>query len=214
MLYSQEAKRDSGMIDDEEQGSGLLSHREIAARLGIGRARVYYLEHTALSKIRAALAEGGIANLSDFDEVPTLSVPTHVPKAFERRSTAYAESNGWLKVSRLISLNDGCTDAREIAEAFKLLKLQQDKLLKPPVLVASREGTSIPYRIEAAASNTESELLVRCWPVGKQTRSVKGLSRFESTAIVESIIDEDAAGVFDVPLLICVIVSSTTRKGM
>jgi hypothetical protein len=214
LLFMQEASRDLEIIDEEEPDNGLLTHREIAARLGIGRARVYYLEHSALSKIRDALAGSGIGSICEFHEVPILSVPSHVPNVLERQSTTYSESNGWLKVRRIISLNDGCTDAREVAEAYKLLKLEHEKLLRPPVLVASREGTAIPYRIEAASATGESELLVRCWPTAKQSRSVKNLNALESTAIVESIVDRDAEGEFDVPLLICVIVSSTTRKGL
>jgi hypothetical protein len=202
------------ITDEEELDNGLLTHRDIEALLGIGHARVYYLEHSALSKIRDAFAGSGIGSICEFHEVPILSVPCYVRNVLERQSTTYSESNGWLRVLRIISLKDGCTDPRDVAEAYKLPKLEHEKLLHPPVLVISPEGTAIPYRIESASATNESELLVRSWPTAKQSRSVKNLKALESTAVIESIIDRDADGQFGVPLRICVIVSRTTHKGV
>lgn len=40
------------------KGTGGLSHREIARRLGMSKSRIQQLEASAMRKLRAALAEG------------------------------------------------------------------------------------------------------------------------------------------------------------
>jgi hypothetical protein len=50
----------------------LKSHREIAEILGIGRARVFYLEHQALRMIREMLAEMGIDGMDRLLEAPAI----------------------------------------------------------------------------------------------------------------------------------------------
>src|SRR5690242_16382124 len=100
--------------DEQEQDdtptAELLSHREIAAQLGIGRARVFFHEHDALKKIRKALLDQGIASRGDFESVPRLREPPTSLKAKTHILPRFSPLHGWLRAGRIVSLNDGCTE--------------------------------------------------------------------------------------------------------
>ena len=198
---------------DLEQANQLQSHREIGATLGIGRARVFYQEQVALKKIRSALSSQGISCRSDFEAVPALRIEECTEPFPAPGVERFSPLHGWLRVSRIISLNAGCIEAPEVAESFKLLKLAHEHLLRPPLLVATSTGLVTPYRIEAAGVHAAT-LFVRCWPTASAPRTVAALSSYSCTAIVESIFDTDERGDFDVPLIDCVIVAAREAKGL
>ncbi len=164
--------------------------REVAAILGVGRSRIFNLEHGSLMKIRTACLREGIVNAEDFQSAS----PQH----------------GWLTVSCVLSLNGGSVSVEDIVRAFQLLKQSHSKIVRPPVLISDSKGTRISYRIETVA-NFEGAMRIRCWPVRKKTarRSVAKFFGVRCTAIVDSVFDSDREGPFNVPILVAAIVSAS-----
>ena len=191
----------------------LLSHREIAAELGIGRARVFFHEQAALKKIREALSSQGVGCQADLESMPFLRIsePTRSPR--QQPLERFSSLHGWLRVDRIVSVNAGGTVAQDVAEAFKWLKLAHESLVRPPLLVTTSDGVKSPYRVEAVGIQ-DGGLRVRCWPNAAAPRTVAALKPFPCTAIVESIFDCDAMGEFDIPLINCVIISAREAKGL
>jgi len=194
--------------DDDDYGAEpnpeLLTHREVGRLLGVGRARVFYQEKTALQRLRDVFETQGIQTPTDFYEAPNIIVSECDDET--AAAPSYSPLHGWLTVQRIISLNDGTTEPGEVATAYQYLKEIQETLMRPPLLVTSGGGVTTPYRIEATAFDC-GMLRVRAWPVLKVSRSVQALVDYPCTAIVESICDADDSGDFDVPLLVCIIVS-------
>jgi hypothetical protein len=195
--------------DVYDEFAPVLSHRQVAMRLGIGRARVFYQEKVALEKIRNFLKENGIASQFDLEEK---SLPEVSGDDTETSiGAALSPFHGWLTVTRIVSLNDGMTHPGEVTQAYQLIKESHDALMRPPLLITDGWGIRNPYRIEAAAFNG-GFLHVRAWPVKNAPRTVADLVGLPCVAVVESIFDRDDDGEFDIPLLTCVVVSARTRK--
>ena len=204
---------DPGLPEAAPLGAPLRTHREIALSLGIGRARVFNLEQSALTKLRAALQSVGIADENSFFESrrsvfdQALSAVPRSAACDKPPPSPFSPNHGWLGVDRIASLNGGSEDEEDVARAYTLLKERQQNLLRPPVLVKRGGAVDEPYTVEAAAQQ-EGQLLLRCWPQEKGgPRSVASLSDMHTTALVESVFDEDETGPFDVPVLLCVILS-------
>lgn len=191
----------------------MRTHREIALNLGIGRARVFNLEQSALTKLKVALEGAGIADATSFFESPradfhrALSAVPRTAACDKPPPSPFSPNHGWIGVDRIASLNGGSEDNEDVARAYTLLKERHQDLLRPPVLVKREGRVEELYTIEAAA-HQEGGLLLRCWPKEKGvSRSVAALSNMHRTALVESVFDEDETGPFDVPILLCVILA-------
>ena len=91
------------------------THREIADLLGIGRARVFYLEHQALSKIKTAFAEAGVNSLFELSEAPRFDVEIkdETPASVEK----FSPQHGWLKVDAIVSINKGSEEIEDVVRA-------------------------------------------------------------------------------------------------
>jgi hypothetical protein len=184
-----------------------LTHREIAERLGIGRARVFYHEQEALKKMKRALEGAGIRAAEEFELVP---LPRGGNGAVCARSKAepaplqFSPQHGWLKVNRILSLNGGSESVEDVVRAFRFLKQSHEVLLRPPVII--RPNRQRRYVVQAAADYRDA-MMIRCWPTGHEPRSVTHLAPMRTTAIVQSEFASDSSGAFDVPILICVILS-------
>lgn len=193
--------------------------RAVAELLGIGRARVFYLEQAALNKLRKAFEAAGINSLKDLDELNSDDVPETAMKSLfkslgqRRRNTSnhqqlesFHPAHGWLPVTHLISLNGGTTDPTAVASAFSLLKRDHPREARPPVCLMLNGTPATRYTIEAADVKDE-KLFVRCWPIKGGTRSVKDLIGLEFTVAIESEFGEDGDGEFDVPIMLYAIIS-------
>lgn len=192
-----------------------LTHREIGTLLGIGRARVFYHEQTALQKLRRLLRKSGVESPSQFECVP---VPVDRGRNCQARAArtvsvhgSYSPHHGWLPITQIISLNVGSRDIVDIIRAFRFLKETNERAVRPSVFVSTPSGMKSPYRVEAVAE-TEGTLRVRCWPTARASRSVADLSNYPATAILESEFDKDDHGEFDVPILLCVMVSTRRER--
>jgi len=201
---------------DEDGGTALSaplrSHREIARMLGIGRARVFFHEDRALTRIRAALDYAGVSGL---DELLNAS-----PGAFGRvirflkentpvtvASQPFSPQHGWLAVDRVVSTNGGTENAMDIKLAYQFFKERHETLFRPPVLVSSANGYTTKYVVQAVDASNNS-LRVRCWPAKDGVpRTVGDLTDLHCVALVESEFGSDESGDFDIPLLICLVVS-------
>jgi len=193
-------------------GAPVRTHREVANLLGIGRATVYYQEKAALARIHAAFEAAGIGSIQSLGEAP--------PQVFERVITflaknapqsahaePFAAQHGWIRVDRILSINDGSNSATDVRMAYQFLKPRHERLLRPPVLVATSHGYDSRYVVQAVDEH-EGALRVRCWPARPGvSRSVAPLTELSCTALVESERGSDRGGHFDIPLLVCVIVS-------
>jgi hypothetical protein len=208
-----EEREDDFPEHDFHEANQLPSHREIGAQLGIGRARVFFHEHSAIKKMRKALASQGIECQADLECVPVLRAFVQSKPPQRQLLERFSSLHGWLRADRIVSLNAGCNEVLEIAEAFKLLKLAHENLVRPPLLLTTPEGVKEPYRIEAVGVRAGA-LFVRCWPNACAPRTVAALTSFPCTVIVESIFDRDAQGDFDIPLIDCVIVSAREAEGL
>jgi hypothetical protein len=199
------------ILSDQVYGdfAPVMSHRQVATKLGIGRARVFYQEKVALEKIRSFLRGNGITSPYDLEEKLLPDVPGDDDK--KSVGAAFSPFHGWLPATRIVSLNDGITHPAEVAQAYQLIKESHDALMRPPLLVSDGWGIRNPYRIEAAAFHS-GFLYVRAWPVKNAPRTVADLVGLPCTAVVESIFDSDDDGEFDIPLLTCVVVSARTWK--
>lgn len=184
------------------------THREIAELLGIGRARVFFHEKEALKKIRGALGAAGIHSLIDFESVPfstSLRGGSFKKKqVIPQLEAQFSSQHGWLNVHRVVSINGGSEAVEDVARAFRFLKDRHESIVRPPVIIKSSDRHS--YVIQAAAEK-EGRLKVRCWPTDGSSRSVGHLELMRCTAIVESEFGTDERGRFDVPILMCIIIS-------
>src|SRR5438874_611997 len=103
-----------------------MTHREIAERLGIGRARVFYHEKEALKKIKRALERAGIRTPGEFDFIAlpregqgaVLLKPLSETPPLPRFSSLH----GWLRVDRIVSINVGSELVEDVVRAFRFLK--------------------------------------------------------------------------------------------
>lgn len=193
-------KTNAGCPKDDD---GFRSHREIANILGIGRARVLHQEHEALRKLRATLLREEFASVRSSGQKEKSTSDDHR----DRAKGLYSVTNGWLQVSQIVSLNNGSTDREDVVRAYRFLKESHELIVKPPAIISTAHGTVVPYTVEAVAEH-QSMLHVRCWPKKSASRSVKPLSAYPCTAIVESEFDRDERGSFDIPVLLCIIVSA------
>lgn len=185
----------------------LRTHREIAQRMGIGRARVFYHEQAAMRKVRSALLSQGIVDWGSARNFEILSRPVfRAPKALA--ASKFSELHGWLVVSRILPMN-GCSVAvDEILEAFKCMQFVSPKEYFPICYERSQAGLVPIYRVQALFKDAD-KLRVRLWPLGGGPRSVAHLSSTQLIAVVESESGADAEGEFDIPILTAVIVIST-----
>lgn len=192
---------------EQHQDSG-LTHREIADLLGIGRARVFFHEKEALKKLRRALEAAGIQSPMDFDAIPISRTgggsPLEKGQVAAQTGRQFSSQHGWLTVNRIVSINDGSESVEDVVRAFRFLKARHEAIVRPPVIVKSH--VNISYVIQATAEH-EGNLKVRCWPEDGSPRTVSHLEKRRCTAIVESEFDADGDGEFDVPILMCVILS-------
>ena len=195
---------DSG-YEPEQHGEGGLIHREIATLLGIGRARVFYLEQQTLRKLKEFLTRSGIHRPSDFDvvSIATERINLRVRSRGKLKTPVqpqYSPLHGWLVVDRIVSINGGSEDVEDVTRAFMFLKERNEADVRPPVIIRRKQQQE--YLIQAVAEQ-RGELLVRCWPtIGGVSRSVAPLASRRCTAVVESEYGEDHAGSFDIPVLI------------
>lgn len=221
LVESAAVKVNKGIVDTsdcerkdqlEAECAGGLTHREIADVLGIGRARVFYHEQCALEKMRNLLVANGIRSSWQLEETPALGIRhnSHV-KTIEEKTRVFSPLHGWLEVNQVMSLNNGSTSPEDVARAYRFLKESHEKLVRPPVLVCGAYGARTEYFVQAADLGKGS-LRLRCWPVAGAPRTVAGLLDRSCTAIVESEFDEDENGPFDVPILLCVLVSGRARR--
>lgn len=182
--------------------------------LGIGRARVFYHEQCAIKKLRNLLFAKGIQNVGEFEDTPSLALPPQRGGGHERGVVRgrHSPANGWLRVTRIMSVNDGSTEPLDVALAYRYLKERNEKLVRPPVLVCGEDGSEFQYVVQAADVHDE-HLCLRCWPVNGRPRTVANIAVGRCTAIVESEFGTDAEGSFDVPILLCVLVSSRSEEG-
>ncbi|RLT08540.1 MAG: hypothetical protein DWI24_10775 [Planctomycetota bacterium] len=181
-----------------------MSQREIAFKLGIGRARVFYLEKQALSKIKSVLHTSGVEKISDIENsiIAGMSQKTYKNPKLE----PYSSLHGWLSVDRIISLNKGSIDVTDIVRSYKFLKESHEVLLRPSIIIKDTK-CDIKYCVQAVAE-FNSQLYIRCWPTEKRvSRSVKHLSDRKINLFTKSIFDKDINGDFDIPLIMCCIVS-------
>jgi hypothetical protein len=185
-----------------------LTHREIAELLGIGRARVFFHEKEALKKIRKALSAAGIHSTIDFERIPirssgrgALLKPQPIVPQLEAQ---YSSQHGWVRVHKIVSINGGSECVEDVVRAYRFLKDRHESIVRPPVIIKAMTCSS--YVIQAAAEH-EGRLKVRCWPVDGSPRSVSHLELMRCTAIVESEFATDERGDFDVPILMCLILS-------
>jgi len=179
--------------------------REVASLLGIGRTRVVQLEQSALSKLRRACSRAGISSPEALVASPARRVGGGAGLTPKRRRWNTADA--WLDITRIRSLNGGSEAAEDIVRAFRFLKESTDVRIAPPVLLSTPEGLLSQFRV-AGLSQAGDVVTIRCWPRvsgGLYARALEGLP---CTAIVESEFGVDDDGEFDVPLLICVIVST------
>ena len=198
-----------------------LTQAEIAHTLGIGRARVFYQEQSAIKKLRDAFARQGIKSLSDFYNLDFKSLPegfvNELANSIRPRSSKESQLSplhGWLKASQILSLNKGKTEPREITCAFNLLKQDHPAEVAPPVFAFMNDEAGVAsYRVEALAER-DDKCYFRCWPIGNNTRSVKHLSGCCSTLIVESEFGEDENGQFEIPILLCGLLSSRPAEAI
>jgi len=195
--------------DGEPPGEVGLTHRQIGALLGIGRARVFYHEKEALRKLRRLLEIAGIHQPQDFESVSlaterakSVVQPQGIPKAEQQR---YSPLHGWLRVNRIISINGGSEEVEDVVRAFLFLKERHETLVRPPVIIRNKSESH--YVIQATAQEA-SHLWVRCWPKnGSAPRTVAQLVSKRCSVIVESEFGEDDQGAFDIPVVICIILS-------
>jgi hypothetical protein len=184
------------------------THREIADLFGIGRARVFFHEREALKKLRRAMESVGINNPSDFDLIaigldgrPRLAGRARPERKAQAR---FSPQHGWLRVARIVSINQGSEEVEDVVRAFHFLKQSHESLVRPPVMIKSKKVT--PYIIQAVADH-HGAMMVRCWPRNHRVRTVAHLQTLQCTAIVESEFDSDCEGNFDIPILLCIILS-------
>lgn len=198
------------MENSSNQFGPLRTHREIADLLGIGRGRVFNLEQDALRKLRTALADVGVSSLYDFSAVPTIHVLEPPAQNLAGKVEPFSPAHGWLSVSRIVSINDGSVDALDVARAYQFLKERHDTLMRPPVIVRS-SGVHAEYVIQAAKLH-EGVLHIRCWPQTKHhRRSVAHLIEHPCTVVVESEFSADERGHFDIPIMVCAVVSEPKK---
>ena len=181
--------------------------REVAAELGIGRSRVVQLEQQALDKLRRLLAKSGIRFCSEFTE-KDLDPGLAVGEDMARRSASFAGL--WLSIDRIVSVNGGSTDTEDVARAFRFLRQITDKCVRPPVFGASDHGFEQLYHVLGIAQFGNA-IKVRCMPARKDAPRPSVAAKLNALAVVESIFDRDERGEFDVPILVCVILSLTPR---
>src|SRR5688572_21629467 len=83
--------------------SPLRTHREIAAILGIGRARVFHQEQVAMTKLKAALANEGITEFDHFEKLfwgdPRPAKKTRALNVAQQRP--FSPQHGWLQATQL-----------------------------------------------------------------------------------------------------------------
>jgi hypothetical protein len=197
--------RESEPVSFQEVGN---THREIADLFGIGRARVFFHEREALKKLRRAMERVGIYSPIDFDLIAIrrdgcLAPVGGSPRA-RKAKPQFSPQHGWLKVTRIVSVNRGSEEVEDVVRAFHFLKQRHESLVRPPVMIKSRNET--PYVIQAVAEH-HGAMMVRCWPNNHRVRTVAHLQTLRCTAIVESEFDSDREGSFDIPILLCVILS-------
>lgn len=169
-LNEPDVGQDDGGHDVSEQ-SPLMSHREIASRLGLGRASVFYLEKRALAKLKQALSR---PRQTEVPVATRQAMDSDAPQGIATRA-AVNPAHGWLRASRIISLNEGSVAATDIAAAFTQLKLRHPSAVNPGVLVRSGRRTAEPYTVQAAMS-VEDEIWLRCWPNASASRNVSALA--------------------------------------
>jgi hypothetical protein len=163
-----------------------------------------------------ALTNAGASKLGDQDDERTRHPRPNASREYQNILTSdqpFSYQHGWLKVDQIISLNSGSVVAEDIVRTYQFLKADHDKEVRPPLLVSTRRGTKMPYTIEAVAEH-EGFVRVRCWPVTKAPRTVAALTTFTCTGIVESEFGRDDGGEFDIPILICAIVSARSSTGL
>ncbi len=190
-----------------------LSHRDIGAKLGIGRARVLFHEQAALAKLRKAFEKLGIRNDESFicthsRDLKAALETFNRPHPRQGAHEPYAAQHGWLAVDRVKSINDGSEAIEDVVRAYQFLKRDHDENVHPPLIIKTDIYNSDSYTIEAAAIHN-GLMRIRCWPTKRgESRSVKHLTEFTCTAIVESEFASDEKGRFDIPIFICAIISS------
>lgn len=156
------------------------------------------------------LREIGVSTADQFDALPARQFSmvdkyrcgddaSNLPQRF-------APEHGWLRIKRVVSLNNGSVEVAEISRAFQLLKERHERVFRPPVLLRRSKGIETAYYVQAADID-ENTLHVRCWPNGHRTRTLRRLAARRCAAIVESEFGSDSAGNFDVPILLGVIVA-------
>jgi hypothetical protein len=203
-----EAEEDIYISDD-----AMRPIREVAMKLGIGRTRVVQVEQAALARARSLLAKAGINSLDDLghSSVELASGNAQgVSRGAEKGSgKLYQARHGWLRVRTIHSLNGGSEAVRDIVTAYQILKRLHEQQVRPPLLVSLSNGVATLSRIEAVAES-EQHLHLRCWPRKSGKYSIQGLEGAPCTAIVESEFGHDRDGDFDIPILMCAIVSART----
>ena len=181
------------------------SHRQIAEMLGIGRARVFYLEHQAMDKIKKIFLDSGIERFSDIDEVPVLKLPPEVVDQVPQER--FSPQHGWLKCDSVVSLNEGSVCVDDVVRSYRFLKELHDELMRPTVVIKNNLDVRRSFVIQAVGEEN-GDLFVRCWPESKNSkRSVRDLCDLRCTVIVESEFGVDVKGDFDIPVIVCVILS-------
>jgi hypothetical protein len=208
--------------DDIETGTYVLDEpmrpiRDVAMMLGIGRTRVVQQEQSALQKLRSTLAAVGVTALSSlddvsFDRLETLLRPIQEEVAKKRQPMPYDPRQGWLPVTAIRSLNGGTEAPEEVARAYQFLKRSHQDEVRPPLLISLPRGTCSLFRIEAAGVYA-NKLQLRCWPKRTDKFAVSNFTQYCCTAIVDSEFAVDAQGEFDVPVLVCAIVSARKPNG-
>lgn len=191
-------------------GNPMMPIRDVAMVTGIGRTRVVQIEQKALKKLRQAFAslnvttQSGFENLSDerIDHLVSRNGPSP-----DISRDLYPPESGWLAVTKIRSINGGCEEMREVVRAYQLLKRANEDIFRPPVLISTGQGIVSKFRMEAAAEY-RGVAYIRWWPTRGRSASAARQVGYPVTLIVESEFGRDHAGDFDIPVVVCVVISA------
>ena len=205
---------DSESADSSDAAYSLMPIRDVAAKLGIGRTRVVQLEKSAVRKLRGVFQRLGVQSIEGLECVSDKHIDNVIAgimagsqsKALE----PYRLTSGWLTAGSIRSMNGGSEDPQDIAQAFQYFKKNHESIVHPPVLISADAGVCSPFHVGAAAFYEES-LRLRLWPLTSGRFSVAAIQAMHLTVIVDSVFASDSDGVFDVPILMCAIISTRPK---
>jgi hypothetical protein len=179
---------------------------DVALLLGIAPMTVCQDERTALRKLRMVFDCLRVTRVGELAEVAPKVLHDTLMTFASGNEQRYPMSRPWHPVARIVSINGGCDTIREVVLTHQFLIERHPDAFAPPVL--GRVG-NVTKNVGTLGRALEYDGAMRVQVQSKSKDQIDPQS--EITVLVESELGRDAAGRFEVPIVVAAFVRMSNK---